>query len=185
MINVAHGSIFFKDKQVQQRVDELMIAQCSATRSAYQAIHKHGLKDNAVKVYVKKDYMEQLNQRYISDAVSDAKMINQDHAIFGGKRNWEKLQTGTVTLLGASPKASVLSLNIIMSTLHYILFLASQTSTEPKSCNLLSPQAFLSHWEKQMLPVRPTVASSFQSCLIHNSLYIYYTKMFFRSTLFF
>jgi len=97
MIKVAHGSIYFKDPLTQQRVDELMIAQCSATRSAYQAIHKHGLKDNAVVNYVKKDYSKYLNVTYIGDAVSNAKGINDDHAIFGGKRNWHRLQTGTIT----------------------------------------------------------------------------------------
>lgn len=97
MIKVAHGSIFFKDSIIQQRVDDLMIAQCSATRSAYQAIHKHGLKDNAVVNYIKKNYMEQLNQRYLNDSYSIAKSINQDHVIFGGKRNWHRLQTGTIT----------------------------------------------------------------------------------------
>lgn len=97
MINVVHGSIFFKDKQVQHKVDDLMIAQCSAIRSAYQAIHKHNLKDNNVVHYVKKNYMDQLNQRYLNDSYSIAKRINQDHVIFGGKRNWKRLQTETIT----------------------------------------------------------------------------------------
>jgi IS605 OrfB family transposase len=74
-----------------------MKLQCSATRSAYQAIHKDGLSGNDVKKRVKKDYMSSMNQRYVSDACSIAKGIVQEKAIFGGKRNWEKLVNGSMT----------------------------------------------------------------------------------------
>jgi len=94
---IAHGTLFFKDPSIQQRLNELMLCQCSAVRTAYQAIHQKGLKGNAVKIHVKKDYMSDLNQTYISDAVSNAKQVNQDFALFGGKRNWEKLQNGSLS----------------------------------------------------------------------------------------
>ncbi len=97
MRKVAHGILYFPEPSVQQRLDELMLHQCSATRSAYQAIHKHDLKNNDVKIYVKKNYMDALNQRYIADACTLAKMINQEKSIFGGKRNWKRLQTGTIS----------------------------------------------------------------------------------------
>lgn len=96
MRKVAHGILYFPDSQVQQRLDELMLHQCSATRSAYQAIHKHNLKNNDVKIYMKKNYMDYLNQRYIADACTLAKMINQEKSIFGGRINWKRLQTGTL-----------------------------------------------------------------------------------------
>ena len=96
MQRVAHGEVYFEEHAVR-RVLELMRLQCSAKRSAYQAIHKHGLEDNDVKVHVKKNYMEKLNQRYISDAVSQAKQINQESAIFGGKKLWKKLVSGTIS----------------------------------------------------------------------------------------
>lgn len=97
MRKVTHGILYFKDPQVKKRLDELMLYQCSATRSAYQAIHKHGLKNNDVKKYVKKDYSKYLNATHIADACTLASMINQEHAIFGGKRNWKRFQTGTIS----------------------------------------------------------------------------------------
>ena len=90
----AHGSVWFKD---QQPVLDLMRLQCSATRSAYQAIHKDGLSGNDVKKRVKSDYMSSLNQRYIADACSVAQGIIQEKVIFGGKKNWEKLVNGSMT----------------------------------------------------------------------------------------
>lgn len=97
MRKVAHGILFFKDPQVKKRLDELMLHQCSATRSAYQALHKHNLKNNDVKKYVKKDYSQYLNASHIADACTLASQINQEHAIFGGKINWKRLQTGTIS----------------------------------------------------------------------------------------
>jgi len=74
-----------------------MRLQCSAVRSAYQAAHKHGLSGNGVRVYVKRNYMAGLNQRYVSDACSVASGIKHDHALFGGREAWEKLQTVALT----------------------------------------------------------------------------------------
>ena len=86
---VSHGQVWFSNPEP---ILELCQLQCSATRSAYQAIHKHGLKGNDIKNYVKKNYMQALNQRYVADACSIASGINQDNSIFGGKRAWKKYQ---------------------------------------------------------------------------------------------
>ena len=91
---VAKGVVWFNDPEPIHR---LMLLQSSATRSAYQAVHKHGLRDNDVKVHVKQHYMAELNQRYISDAVSRAKGIKQEGSIFGGKKNWKRLISGRMT----------------------------------------------------------------------------------------
>lgn len=58
---VAHGTVWFPEP-ITARVLDLMKAQSSAARSAYQAAHKHGLKGNAVKQYVKRNFMNSLNQ---------------------------------------------------------------------------------------------------------------------------
>ena len=91
---VAKGVVWFEDPEPILR---LMRIQCSATRSAYQSIHGHGLKDNLVKKRVKRNYMADLNQRYVSDAVSKAKGIREDGVIFGGKRLWKDLRDGEIT----------------------------------------------------------------------------------------
>jgi len=91
---VAKGVVWFEDPEPIHR---LMRSQCSAMRSAYQAIHKHGLKGNDVKVHIKQNYMDDLNQRYISDAVSRAKSIRQKGAIFGGKKAWDDLRSGRLS----------------------------------------------------------------------------------------
>lgn len=75
----------------------MMKFQCSATRSAYQAVHKHVLSGNSIKQYIKQHYFPELNQRYIADAAMMARTIRQEHSIFGGKGAWEQLQTGTLT----------------------------------------------------------------------------------------
>lgn len=93
---VAHGSVWFP-APVKVRVLELMKAQSSAARSAYQAIHKHGLKGNAVKQYVKRNFMALLNQRYISDAVSRVAAIEDEGALFGGKQAWKDMQLGKLS----------------------------------------------------------------------------------------
>jgi len=93
---IAHGSVWFPP-EVTLRVLDLMRFQCSATRSAYQAIHTRGLTGNAVKKQVKQNYMVKLNQRYIADAVLLAGMVQQERAIFGGKRVWKQLQTGAIS----------------------------------------------------------------------------------------
>ena len=54
MQKVTHGQAYF-EQHVVKRVLELMRLQCSAKRSAYQAIHKHGLSGNDVKQYAKKN----------------------------------------------------------------------------------------------------------------------------------
>lgn len=91
---VAHGQVWFSN---QEPILELCQMQCSATRSAYQSIHKHNLKGNDVKKYVKKNYMQSLNQRYISDACSIASGINQGKSIFGGKRAWKLMNNGGIS----------------------------------------------------------------------------------------
>ena len=96
MQKVTHGQAYFEE-HVVKRVLELMRGQCSAKRSAYQAIHKHNLSGNDIKVYVKKNYMSHLNQRYVADACSQASIINQESALFGGKRVWKQLQTGSLS----------------------------------------------------------------------------------------
>jgi IS605 OrfB family transposase len=74
-----------------------MIHWSSCKRSAYQAIHKQKLKGNDIKIYCKKNYMFLLNGRYISDAVTEASKINQEHAFFGGKRLWNKFLKGSIS----------------------------------------------------------------------------------------
>ena len=96
MRRVAHGTVWFSP-EVEPQILHLMKVQCSATRSAYQAQHKYGLKNNDVKIYVKQNYMEDLNQRYVADACSRASGITQEGALFGGKKEWEKLQAGKIT----------------------------------------------------------------------------------------
>lgn len=93
---VAQGSVWFASEKII-RIKELMLKQCSATRSAYQAIHKHKLQGNDVKKYVKKNYMNGLNQRYVSDACSVASGIIHENAVFGGKKEWENLIKGKIT----------------------------------------------------------------------------------------
>lgn len=92
---VAHGTVWF-DELTEQRVLELMRAQSSASRSAYQAIHKHHLVGNDVKKYVKKNYMTLLNQRYIADAVSRVAAIENDKVVFGGRKLWDDLISGDI-----------------------------------------------------------------------------------------
>ena len=74
---------------------QLMRDQSSCVRYAYQRIHKDKItyKNDIVKS-CKPLYMSKLNQRYIQDAVLDAKKINQEHALFGGKKNWKDLLSG-------------------------------------------------------------------------------------------
>jgi len=93
---VAHGEVWFPE-QVKVRVLDLMKAQSSAARSAYQAVHKHGLKGNAVKQYVKRNFMDMLNQRYISDAVSRVAAIEDEGVLFGGKQAWEDVREGKLS----------------------------------------------------------------------------------------
>lgn len=98
MRRVAHGSVWFSPASgVEPQVLRLMKLQCSAVRSAYQAVHKHGLEANDVKDYVKRNYMTDLNQRYVSDACSRASQVTQEGALFGGKREWEKFHSGLVS----------------------------------------------------------------------------------------
>ena len=91
---VAHGQVWFSNLEP---ILDLCQLQCSATRSAYQAIHKHKLKGNDVKKYVKKNYMQALNQRYVADAFSIASGVNQDNSIFGGKRSWKLMNNGVIS----------------------------------------------------------------------------------------
>lgn len=94
---VAHGEVWFPE-QVKVRVLDLMKAQSSAARSAYQAVHKHGLKGNAIKQYVKRNFMGTLlNQRYISDAVSRVAAIKDEGVLFGGKQAWKDMQAGKLS----------------------------------------------------------------------------------------
>ena len=91
---VAKGVVWFEDSKPIHR---LMRSQCSATRSAYQAAHKHHLRGNDVKVYVKRNYMDELNQRYVSDAVSRASSIRHENVIFGGRKSWDDLRSGILS----------------------------------------------------------------------------------------
>jgi IS605 OrfB family transposase len=94
---IAHGIVYFKDPTIVRRLKSLMLHWGSCKRAAYQAIHKHGLKNNEIKIYCKKNYMPLLSQRYIADAVSEASKIRQEHAIFGGKKLWHKFQTRSIS----------------------------------------------------------------------------------------
>jgi len=96
MIKVIHGEAYFKpeDKQI---ILDLMKSQCSAMRSSYQAIHKHRLDLNNIRKYVKNNYSRFLNARYIYDAVMLAFSNPHEKVLFGGKRLWKKLQTGSIT----------------------------------------------------------------------------------------
>jgi hypothetical protein len=94
---VAHGLVYFKDPVIFRRVKELMLYWSSCKRAAYQAIHKHDLKNNDIKVYCKKDYSQYLNVRYIADAVCEANKITQEHSLFGGKKLWNKFLKGHIS----------------------------------------------------------------------------------------
>lgn len=96
MRKVVHGEVYFKP-EVKTRIFELMKAQCSAIHSAFQAIHKYEQVGNAIKKYVKINFMKYLNQRYISDACMIASSIESEYVLFGGKRTWTELQTGNIT----------------------------------------------------------------------------------------
>ncbi|HNU60659.1 MAG TPA: IS200/IS605 family accessory protein TnpB-related protein [Methanofastidiosum sp.] len=96
MRKVIHAEVYFKP-EIKNRILELMKAQCSAIHSAFQAIHKYEQTGNAVKKYVKINYMKYLNQRYISDACVLASGIDSEYALFGGKKAWKELQTGNIT----------------------------------------------------------------------------------------
>jgi len=77
---------------------QIMRDQSSCRRYAYQRIYKDGLaKANDVVKACKPLYMNKLNQRYIQDAVLRAKIIKQEHCLFGGKKNWKKLLSGLIT----------------------------------------------------------------------------------------
>lgn len=93
---VAHSVVWFPEP-VKARVLGLMKAQSSAARSAYQARHKHGLMSNAVKQYVKRNFMASLNQRYISDAVSRVAAIEDEGVLFGGQQAWKEMQSGNLS----------------------------------------------------------------------------------------
>ena len=77
---------------------QLMRDQSSCVRYAYQRIHKDKVtyKNDLVKS-CKPLYMIKLNQRYIQDAVLKAKDINQEHAIFGGRKNWKSFIKGLIS----------------------------------------------------------------------------------------
>jgi IS605 OrfB family transposase len=94
MRKVIHGIVYFED---QSRVLQLMKSFCSCKRSAYQATHKHKLSGNDVKKYCKKNYMTILNQRYIADAAVEASKITKEHALFGNRKLWKKLQDGKIS----------------------------------------------------------------------------------------
>ena len=81
-----------------ESLKQLMRDQSSCARYAYQRIHRDNItyKNDMVKS-CKPLYMSKLNQRYIQDAVLKAKDINQEHALFGGKKNWKRLLTGLIS----------------------------------------------------------------------------------------
>jgi len=96
MRKVIHGEVYFKP-EIKTRILELMKAQCSAIHSAYQAIHKYEQKGNAIKKYVKINFMKHLNGRYISDACTLASGIESEHVIFGGKYTWKRFRKESIT----------------------------------------------------------------------------------------
>lgn len=96
MRKVIHGEVYFKSEE-ESVIIGLMREFSSATRSAYQAIHKHTLKNNDITLYVKKNYMKSLNQRYIKDAVAIASGLIFENSIFGGKKSWEDYILGNIT----------------------------------------------------------------------------------------
>lgn len=89
-----------------ESLKQLMRDFSSCVRYAYQRTHKDKVtyKNDIVKS-CKNDivksckplYMGKLNQRYIQDAVMKAKDINQEHALFGGKKNWKDLLSGLLS----------------------------------------------------------------------------------------
>ena len=93
---VAHGEVWFAPAEAE-KVKHLMLVWNSAKRSAYQSIHKKGLKDNAIKVDVKARYGKELGQRYVADACLEAKKVRFDHSIFGGRKAFNALQAGLIT----------------------------------------------------------------------------------------
>jgi len=95
MLKVITGTIHVGDfKPLLQ----LMHDQRSCTRFAYQRIYKDKLvKANDVVKACKPLYMKKLNQRYIQDAVLKAKAIKQEHAIFGGRKLWNRLLKKDIT----------------------------------------------------------------------------------------
>ncbi|GAG05724.1 unnamed protein product, partial [marine sediment metagenome] len=80
-----------------ETLKQIMRDQSSCYRYAYQRIHKDDLAGNDVVKACKPLYMKTLNQRYIQDAVLQAKMIKKEGVIFGGKKNWGKLISGLIT----------------------------------------------------------------------------------------
>jgi hypothetical protein len=88
---VVHGEAWFNNED-SKTINAMVKNFSSAVRSGYQAKHKHKLKGNDITKYIKKNYMSLLNQRYINDAVMVSGAINQDNALFGGKRNWKNIR---------------------------------------------------------------------------------------------
>ena len=81
-----------------QSLKQIMRDWSSCVRYAYQRIHRdHITIPNEIVKSCKPFYMGRLNQRYVQDAVLKAKSINQEHSIFGGRKNWDKLQSGTLS----------------------------------------------------------------------------------------
>jgi len=91
---VARGIVWFEDSS---SVHRLMLLQCSAMRSAYRAKHDHDLRGNDIRRYVKRNYMNDLDQRYVNDACDRTKTIRHDGVIFGGRRNWRAMNSGEIT----------------------------------------------------------------------------------------
>jgi len=95
MRTVAHGIAWFPEP-IKHQIFNLMQWQCSATRSSYQAIQQ-GKQGNDIRLHVKQNFMQALNQRYINDACSLASQINHKHAIFGGKQAWKDMISGNMS----------------------------------------------------------------------------------------
>lgn len=93
----AHGTVWFPYKSDRDRVAVLMKIQSSAKRAAYQFHQRTGKRGNDVKKHIKPNYLQDLNQRYISDACTQALAIKAPHVIFGGKKAWSDLQAGRIT----------------------------------------------------------------------------------------
>lgn len=81
-----------------EALKQIMRDWASCARYAYQRIHRdHITIPNEIVKSCKPFYMPRLNQRYIQDAVLKAKSINQEHSIFGGRKNWNKLKSGILS----------------------------------------------------------------------------------------
>jgi len=92
---IIHAEVYFKDSS---SIIQLMKDQSSCARSAYQAIHKFGLKTRKdIYAHLKKNFATKLKAIQIYDAIDLVKGIENPGAIFGGKKIWNKFLTGKIS----------------------------------------------------------------------------------------